>query len=226
MKNNFEFLTGRENEFLIEYEGYLIHKDILSSFQKLQKKAKEEIGANLKIISSFRNFERQLAIWNGKATGTRPVKNVEGDIIDTNNVNEEILLNAIMKFSAIPGASRHHWGTDIDIYDANVLEKEKVCLEPSECTEGGPFYKLHSWLDEKVENGKAYDFFRPYDKDLGGVAQEKWHLSYSPLSNQFFDDYSYDVFLRNLEESDLILKNLLLERSESIFEKYIRNISF
>ena len=30
--------------------------------------------------------------------------------------------------------------------------------------------------------GESYGFFRPYARDRGGVAPERWHLSYAPLA--------------------------------------------
>ena len=32
--------------------------------------------------------------------------------------------------------------------------------------------------------GEAHGFYRPYGQDRGGVAPERWHLSYVPLSSQ------------------------------------------
>jgi hypothetical protein len=68
MKNSFKFLTGRENPFLEEFEGVLIHKEITTPLQKLKDLAKKEIGADLQIISGNRNYERQEVIWNLKAS--------------------------------------------------------------------------------------------------------------------------------------------------------------
>jgi hypothetical protein len=53
---------------------------------------------------------------------------------------------------------------------------------PAEVAPGGIFDPLHSWLDERMAQGKSHGFFRPYGVDRGGVATERWHLSYAPLA--------------------------------------------
>ncbi len=38
---------------------------------------------------------------------------------------------AMLRWSAVPGASRHHWGTEIDIFDPDLLpENTPLLLEP------------------------------------------------------------------------------------------------
>ena len=57
-------------------------------------------------------------------------------------------------FSALPGASRHHWGTDIDVYDANAVSSDYVVqLSLKEVGSGGVFDSLHKWLDLLMEEG-------------------------------------------------------------------------
>ena len=226
MKNNFLELTGRTTDHLTQTKsGDFIHHKVKQPFEQLQKKAKEEINADLQIVSSFRSFERQLSIWNAKATGQRSIKNDQGKILSFDGLSSELLLRSILRFSAIPGGSRHHWGSDIDIFDASVCSKDEVLLEPSECTPGGAFHKLHTWLDDKIKDNDACGFFRPYNADLGGVAVEKWHLSYRPVSENYNEQYNYEVFIQNLESSSIILKEKILENAQKIFKNYIKNIS-
>ena len=52
--------------------GAGVHKDVLDPFLQLQAAARDE-GFDLKIFSGFRDFDRQLGIWNSKATGKRAV---------------------------------------------------------------------------------------------------------------------------------------------------------
>jgi LAS superfamily LD-carboxypeptidase LdcB len=225
MASNFDLLTGRNNPYLLKFEDALVHKDMIPSFKLLEEKAKDEIGASLKIISSFRDYERQEKIWNLKAQGKRTVlndKEIEMKLIES---TPEDFIEYIMRFSAIPGLSRHHWGTDIDIFDASKLGKENVQLVDSECRENGPFCELHEWLDKQIQNGEAYNFFRPYSKDLGGIAVEKWHLSYAPLSQEFFNDYTIDTFQENIDQSEIDFKEIILKNLDLYFEKYFKRIT-
>jgi LAS superfamily LD-carboxypeptidase LdcB len=225
MTNRFDLLTGRNNPFILKFEEALVHRDIIPSYKLLAEQAKDEINANLKIISSHRNFERQEIIWNLKAQGKRTVLNDKEIAVKLAESSPEEFIEYIMRFSAIPGLSRHHWGTDLDIFDASKLNKENVQLVDSECRENGPFCKLHEWLDTQIKEDKAFSFFRPYDNDLGGIAVEKWHISFSPLSQEYYNEYTIDVFQENIERSDIEFKYIILKNLDLYFEKYFKRIT-
>lgn len=225
MQDSFKLLTGRENNHLIDHEGFLIHKGILESFIKLQARAKKEINSDLKIISSFRDYNRQEIIWNNKASGYRPIYNDQNEVVEIKSLNDSQIVNKIMRFSALPGTSRHHWGTDVDIYDAKAMRKEEVQLVHSECIDNGPCSQLHSWLDEQVAQNKSFNFFRPYEYDRGGVSVEKWHLSYAPISEELFSQYTLDTFIENIHHGAIVLRDVILEDPQFFFETYVKNIN-
>lgn len=224
-KSNFDKLTGRSDGHLTRYQGYLLHPSLITKLTELQKRAKTEINADLAIISGFRHFDIQQQIWNNKLTGKKPVLDDNDKILSPENFSKRDFIEKIMRFSMIPGASRHHWGSDFDVYDASKEIKANVQLTPSECTEGAIFGELHAWLDENIENKRDESFFRPYAHDLGGVACEKWHISYRPVSQELNELYSMDIFIRNLEESNILSKSLIKKESEYFFEQYVKNIS-
>lgn len=225
MKNDFDFLTGRENSYLINYQDYLIHKDVVGPLKLLQEAAKKEIGAEIKLISSFRDFKKQASIWNNKASGKREIFDDHDQKVDPTNLSPFELVEKIMRFSALPGASRHHWGCDLDIFDESKLAKEKVNLTPSECGPGDIFCELHEWLDEKIKSNEAFGFYRPYNQDKGGVSPEKWHISYAPLSLEYFEDYTLDIFAKNIADSEIELKSVIEANLEEIFSRFISNIA-
>jgi LAS superfamily LD-carboxypeptidase LdcB len=222
---DFNFLTGRDNKELVDLDGNLIHKDVVESFKKLQLKAKDEIGANLQVVSSFRDYSRQEIIWNAKAKGERDLLDSNGNKLDFSRLSQSEILNSILRWSAIPGVSRHHWGCDFDIFDLNNIKKTDVKLVPSESEVGGPMFDLYNWLDEKIKTNDSLSFFRPYNEDFGGVNIERWHISYSPLSEIILDQYSFDIFIKNIEESSIELKDLILKDAENIFQLYLKTIS-
>lgn len=219
-KISFEELTGRDNKELVTYQEYRIHKDMLDALSRMQLRANQEIGVNIEMISSYRDFDRQLLIWNEKTQGKRKVLDDEGNEIDPQGVEANELVEAILRFSALPGASRHHWGTDIDVFDAMVMNKNKVQLTHEESIT--QFKGMHEWLDRHMSE---FGFFRPYELDLGGVFVEKWHLSYAPLSQAYFEAYTIEVFQQNIEESEILLKEIILRDLEFYFEKYFKNIN-
>ena len=114
-------LTGREETHLVELpSGHRLQAAAATAFTALQRDARAA-GFDLAIASSFRSYSRQLAIWNGKAGGLRKVHDDAGHEVDINALAAPERLRAILRFSAIPGTSRHHWGTDLDVYDAAAL---------------------------------------------------------------------------------------------------------
>ena len=176
-------LTGLDETHLVMLaDGHRLQSEAARAFTALQSDARNA-GFELSIASSFRPFYRQLAIWNGKAAGTRPIHDDQGHPISIERLSRMEQLHAILRYSAMPGASRHHWGTDLDVYDSAAVPSEyPLQLSPDEVATGGVFDRLHCWLDARLATGESHGFFRPYGKDRGGVAPERWHLSYAPLS--------------------------------------------
>lgn len=224
-----KLLTGKEKTHLCSSSmakilGVSIHKDAVNSFLKLKEEAKIN-GFNLYIHSGFRSFENQLAIWNKKANGELPVLDSYAIPIDINRLTDKELSFSILRWSALPGASRHHWGTDIDIYDLNAKPKNyDIKLIPEEVSQKGIFGPLHDWLDIKINKDSAFGFFRPYNIDRNGVAQERWHLSYSPISIPFLEQFSIEVLRNTIKQADILLKETLLNNLVEIYKKFVINI--
>ena len=224
---DFNILTGRDASLLTLLDDKrVIHPTALVALSKLKKSALSEIGAKIEVISSYRSFEDQQRIWNLKASGKRDLFDLNENKLDFNSLTQTELLSAILQWSAVPGGSRHHWGTDIDVFDSSKIKINDVKLLNSECNPEGVCGDLHSWLDQKIKDNKSFGFFRPYatDRNNTGVGQEKWHLSYSPISNEYLKAFTYELFLKNVNESNIGLKEQILGKSELIFENYILNI--
>ena len=196
----------------------LLHTDVITPFLTMQEAAAKE-GLDLRVASGFRSYERQLSIWNAKATGKRCLLNDNGQPIDPNSLCDTEKLYAILRWSALPGCSRHHWGTDLDVWDAaSVPDDYSLQLVPEEYQQGGPFYLLNCWLDE---HAATYGFVRPYAIDRGGVAPEPWHLSYQPIAKQFEAKLS-TVFVRKiLDNSDLMLADVAEDSLDDIWDQFI-----
>lgn len=177
-------LTGREDDHLVDLpSGQRLCAAAAEAFAALQADARAA-GFELAIASSHRSYHRQLVIWNGKASGQRAVHDDAGRAVAIDQLEPEQQLRAILRYSALPGSSRHHWGTDLDVFDAAAVAPDyPLQLSPAEVAPGGVFDPLHRWLDERMAAGESQGFFRPYSEDRGGVAPERWHLSYAPLAS-------------------------------------------
>lgn len=217
-----EMLTGQSTEHLACLSGnHRLQPAAVSAFFELQTAAKLA-GFNLQPASTFRDFARQRAIWNEKFSGIRQVMDAQSQPMDISTLGNGERCCAILRWSAMPGASRHHWGTDLDIYDPDLLpEGQKLQLEPWEYQENGYFYQLTLWL---TANMSKFGFYRPFHHDRGGVAAEPWHLSYYPLAQEAERLLTPEILLSAWENQDIAGYDWLSQHIESIFERYITNI--
>lgn len=204
-------LTGREESHLVDLpSGHRLQAAAALGFAALQADARSA-GFELAVASSYRSYSRQLAIWNGKASGQRRVHDDAGQDIAVTELPAVEALRAILRYSAIPGTSRHHWGTDLDVFDAAAMSAGyQLQLSPQEVAPGGLFDALHCWLDQRMAAGKSHGFYRPYDRDRGGVAPERWHLSYAPLAAACGRQLSAQLLLECWDECEARQEHLLL----------------
>ena len=69
-------------------------------------------------------------------------------------------VETILLWSALPGMSRHHWGSDVDVADGRVMAAGYTLrLELDEFRRGGAFAALSAWLGA---NMRRFGFYRPY----------------------------------------------------------------
>lgn len=214
-------LSGQTIEHLIAFDdsGILVHRAIAKPLRELISKA-ADAGIQLRVASGFRSFQRQLAIWNEKVSGTRQVVNETGTPVTLDTLSDTAKLRAILRWSALPGASRHHWGTDLDIWDsAAVPSSYRLQLTSWEYSREGPFAKLEKWLTDNLT--ESSDFFRPYREDNGGVAPEPWHLSYRPVAQHYQQQMNVDTLRNILATADIALKETVSKHLEEIFARYV-----
>jgi len=203
--------------------GVTVHRNVVQPFLQLKAEA-ARAGFELRILSGFRSFQRQLSIWNRKVTGELPVLDSDGAPMEARSLTETQLVFAILRWSALPGASRHHWGTDLDVFDARARpEGYEIQLVPEEVNPGGMFGPLHDWLDQRIMASDAFGFFRPYDEDRSGVAPERWHLSHAPVAAGFERELTADLLRETLRTADLRLKEAVLGHLEEIFQRFVLN---
>lgn len=198
-----------------------MHRDMLSSLDRLKQRASAE-GFELAIASSFRDFARQTTIWQEKIDGKRPVYSASGEPLDVSKMTEAEVLEAILRWSALPGVSRHHWGTDFDYFDSLAIDEEyRLQLVPQEYQESGPFGELTRWLKQQVQEGNAEGFFFPYLEGAGGIAPEPWHLSHGPSAKAFEALWSFDRFVELLDKGVWPLENAIRQNAEAIYQHFV-----
>jgi len=152
--------------------GMYLQKLPYDAFKAMHKDAQNS-GVKLKIISATRSFYHQKSIWEAKWKGKRSVGGIRN--ITRTIKNHQKRAVKILEYSSMPGSSRHHWGTDIDLNSFN-----------NKYFASGQGKKPYDWL---VKNAPRYGFCQPYTAKgknrNSGYNEEKWHWSFQPLSYHY-----------------------------------------
>jgi LAS superfamily LD-carboxypeptidase LdcB len=218
-------LTGRARTHIAEVAdpACALHGQVVTPFLNLRRAAAGE-GFDLIAASSYRDFARQLSIWNAKFTGAATLYDAEGQALESAGMAPPERIEAILLWSALPGASRHHWGTDIDVIDrAAIAPGYRVQLTAAEFAPGGPFARIAEWLEA---NAARFGFFRPYRGARSGVRPEPWHFSFAPVAESARRALDARVLRETLEPSDLAGKEFVLARLEALHERYVARIDW
>lgn len=215
-------ILGQDESSLVECQsGFKLLPEVCAAFKKMQVAAHKD-QVDIQIVSSYRGFDRQLQIWQNKWSGIKPILDINEQPIDLSTLTNKQKLFAILTWSALPGASRHHWGTDLDVYDKksvmnNQHDFKLVC---SEYEANGPCAKLNKWLNLYAQD---FGFTRPYNQYTGGVAAEPWHLSYQPIAQEIECQLDIQVLEQTLKISNIDAPQCIIENLETIFRQFVLN---
>lgn len=194
-----KFEPSKNEDFVLIPSQYLtegkigtemyLRKEVLEAFIKMRESALLE-KIDLKIASATRNFDYQKNLWEKKWTGYTLVN---GKDLSKTILNGLERFKKILEYSAAPGTSRHHLGTDIDINDANLGYFEKA--------HGKVVYE---WL---VKNATSFGFCQPYtskgdnrlNSRITGYNEEKWHWSYLPTASPLIQKYKELINNENIK---------------------------
>ncbi|MFA6257476.1 MAG: D-alanyl-D-alanine carboxypeptidase family protein [Candidatus Paceibacterota bacterium] len=162
-------------EYTTNKSKMYLRKETLEAFLKMRDAAlKDKI--DLKIASATRNFDYQKDFWNKIWTGAIFLNK---ENLSKSIPNNQERFKKILEYVAVPGTSRHHFGTDIDLNGGNIYYFN---------SEVGK--KEYAWL---VKNAPLFGFCQPYNlkenNRITGFNEEKWHWSYLPLAKKFMEEY-------------------------------------
>ena len=170
------------------HEG--LHREAYGAFRRMYSEASRD-GVSLTIISGLRTFDYQRYIWEKKWKQLEAHKDQNGGRVS--------IAHTILKYSAMPAASRHHWGTEVDL---NSLENSWFA------TRAGA--RVYAWLKE---NAARFGYCQVYSApDLttpprSGYSEERWHWSYIPVSSSLLKNYLANVgdgLIRGFSGDDLV----------------------
>ncbi len=146
-------------------------------------------GIDLQLLSGFRSLASQQRIWDHKWQNVSPPAVIDSAAAKASNTATapiatpglapgKTLMDAqrvakILRYSSLPGTSRHHWGSDVDF--------NTVLLSYWRSPKGQATLQ---WLRAHASD---YGFCEVYaglaqGKRTGGHRDEPWHWSYLPLA--------------------------------------------
>ncbi|MDR2968514.1 MAG: M15 family metallopeptidase [Tannerellaceae bacterium] len=170
-------LFAKLTEEHTERNIYLL-KPVYEAYIKMYEAALTD-GVRLIVTSGHRTFVEQVCEWELRWNNPRT---------EYSFADETEKARFVLQYRSMPGTSRHHWGTDIDLNSFN--------LSYFETAEGE---KLYNWLSA---NAHLYGFFQPYtvqdENRPKGYCEEKWHWSYRPVARPMLEHY-----LRKVGKEDI-----------------------
>lgn len=198
-----EELIGKGNPDVFG-EGFSLRKEAYDAYLKMSEAAAKK-GIKIKAVSSYRTYAHQNRIWERKYKQ-----------FTSYGLSPTDAINKIVEYSTIPGTSRHHWATDIDIIDDNATYSGDVLVAEKFHGEG-PFCKLKEWLDK---NANRFGFYIVYTDNpkRKGFKYEPWHYSYAPISKPMLKEY------RKLDIKEMLQKEKLMGNdyfTSEFISKYI-----
>lgn len=153
----------------VDGKSHFLRKETAAALKRMHDAfRKDHPGVKLIIVSSTRNFWDQKAIWEKKWESKEYVSAAPDPYRRA---------SLILRYSSMPGTSRHHWGTDFDL---NTLTNDYY--------ERGDGRIIYQWLRE---NAAKFGFCQPYTAGRErGYQEERWHWSYVPLSRHFLKQWN------------------------------------
>ena len=199
-----------------------LHRDALEALHTMRRAALAD-GIEILPVSSFRNFEQQLWIWNAKYDGERILRGRDNCVLDSAALSPAERVAAILVWSALPGASRHHWGSDCDLVDRRTAPSSgPIELLGEDFAAGGRYAALNHWLGARAAD---FGFFHPYDQDRGGVLPEPWHLSFAPLAGPALAAMSPELLRSALALAPLSGAEIVAAQLPELFDRYVAAVA-
>jgi len=204
-----EELTGRATP-KNSTNPYKLRGEVYEAYEKMRIAALQD-NIKIEVVSAFRSYAHQQRIWNNKfkkftATG----------------LSDSLAVKKIIEYSTMPGTSRHHWGTDIDIVqkkDVNVKGK----LLSTNFHDNGPYIELKKWLDN---NAEKFGFKIVYTNDphRKGFKYEPWHFTYYSTSSKMLECYIEKECFKTIDfQNNLGSSALGKKELDFYYTNYIKN---
>ena len=172
-----------------------MQEEVYEAYERMRQAAAKE-GIDIKVVSAHRSYHRQREIWNAKYK-----------TLTLQGLPAKDAIQEIITYSTLPGTSRHHWGTDIDIID-NANPQSGDVLLAEKFYGDGPSSALRSWMNR---NAADYGFLEVYTAhpNRKGFAHEPWHYTYHSLSKAYLEVLTNQVISEIAKDEQLLGRKFL-----------------
>lgn len=200
------YLIGKSTPKLYG-NGYRLIRRAHEAFLDMDSAARKN-GMSIRVVSSYRSFNHQNLIWTRKFKRYRSRKLSERTAVDYN-----------IRYTAIPGSSRHHWGTEIDVVDGSI-KTSQYPLNTKHFHGYGIYKDFREWMDE---NAYKYGFIRVYtnDSERRGFRYEPWHYSFAELAKPMLREYTDRDIQNKLKYQKELLGSSYF--TDTFISQYTRN---
>ena len=205
LKHSNNFLIGKSIPKLYG-KGYRLLWRAHYAFLEMDNAARKH-GMRIRVVSSYRSFNHQNLIWTRKYNRYRSRKLSSKTAVEYN-----------IRYTAIPGSSRHHWGTEIDVVDGSI-KTSRYPLNTKNFHGYGIYKNFREWMDD---NAHKYGFYRVYTNDhtRRGFKYEPWHYSFAELAKPLLKEYTERDVQKILKEQELLGKRYF---TETFINQYTRD---
>lgn len=158
-----------------------LRTEALVKFREMAAQLCRDTGLSISLFSDNRTAAEQRSIWAGKRASAGAMAAERGcTLAPSGAARERSIATCILKYNSMPGSSRHHWGSDVDINSAE-----------NSYWNGATGKKIKTWLDA---NAEKYGFCQPYAGKAAGLRKagyndEAWHWSYMPFAADMLTEY-------------------------------------
>jgi LAS superfamily LD-carboxypeptidase LdcB len=186
--------------------GYKLKKKAHQAFLEMNYEAKKS-DMNIRVVSSYRSFNHQNLIWTRKYKRYR-----------SRNLSSQQAIQYNIRYTAIPGSSRHHWGTEIDVVNGSI-KTSRYPLNTKNFHGYGIYKSFREWMDS---NAYKFGFYQVYTNDhqRRGFKYEPWHYSFAELAKPMLKEYNEREVQKILKQQELLGKQYF---TEPFIEKYTKD---
>lgn len=177
---------------------YLL-REVNEAFTRMYKAALQD-DVKLHILTAARPFYAQKTKWEEK-----------WELPEYQTFKGAARARHLLRYWSMPGTSRHHWGTEIDLNSMKLTYYQTPIGK-----------KTYDWLQK---NASRFGFYQPYTKQDEsrpyGYCEEKWHWSYKPLAQIFLQKYLELVSVEDIQG----FKGAYTAQELNIIEKWVKGIN-